>query len=202
MTSGYRFGMNETSNEELSREDGEIVDRLFPDVRLSTVSFGLVGDTRDDPFDPMRGRTLGIDGELAMRALGSQVGFAKVFAQGFLYRAVAGMSRLVFAAGGRLGVAWRFSHDPAGTPGDPLAERPIIDPALPISERFFAGGDTSVRGFAFDRLGHPLRRRRGHHRSDRLPAGRTRAARPEQRDPRAAHTGHRPRGVPGCRQRL
>ena len=156
MTAGYRFGMNETSNEELSREDGEIVDRLFPDVRLSTVSFGLVGDTRDDPFDPMRGRTLGIDGELAMRALGSQVGFAKVFAQGFLYRAVAGMSRLVFAAGGRLGVAWRFSHDPAGTPGDPLAERPIIDPALPISERFFAGGDTSVRGFAFDRLGHPF----------------------------------------------
>ncbi|MCY4030066.1 MAG: BamA/TamA family outer membrane protein [Acidobacteria bacterium] len=155
-TAGYRFGMNETSNEELSREDGEIVDRLFPDVRLSTVSFGLVRDTRDDPFEPMRGGTLSIDGELAMRAIGSQVGFAKVFAQGFLYRAAAGMSRLVFAAGGRLGVSWRFPHDPAGIPGDPLAERPIIDPALPISERFFAGGDTSVRGFAFDRLGHPF----------------------------------------------
>ena len=155
-TAGYRFGMNDTSNEELSREDGEIVDRLFPDVRLSTVSFGLVRDTRDDPFDPMRGGTLGVDGEVAMRAIGSQVGFAKLFAQGFLYRAVAGMSRLVFAAGGRLGAAWRFPHDPAGTPGDPLAERPIIDPALPISERFFAGGDTSVRGFAFDRLGHPF----------------------------------------------
>ena len=155
-TAGYRFGMNDTSNEVLSREDGDIVDRLFPDVRLSTVSFGLVRDTRDDPFDPMRGGTLGIDGEMAMRAIGSQVGFGKAFLQGFLYRAIAGMSRLVLAAGGRLGLAWKFPHYEASAPGDPLAERPLIDPGLPISERFFAGGDTSVRGFAYDRLGRPF----------------------------------------------
>ena len=155
-TAGYRFGTNETSNEELSREDGEIVDRLFPDVRLSTVSAGFVRDTRDDPFDPMRGSTLGVDGEVSMRAIGSQVGFAKLFVQGFLYRAVAGMSRFVFAAGGRLGLARRFEQDATSAPDDPLAERPLVDPPLPISERFFAGGDTSVRGFAFDRLGHPF----------------------------------------------
>ena len=109
-TVGYRFGMNDTSNEELSREDSDIVDRLFPDVRLSTLSFGQVRDTRDNPFDPTRGETLGFDAELAMRAIGSQVGFAKTFVQGFLYRLVAGMPRLVFAGGGRLGLAWKFPH--------------------------------------------------------------------------------------------
>ena len=160
-TAGYRFGMNDTSNEELGREDGDIVDRLFPDVRLSTLSFGQVRDTRDNPFDPTRGGTLGIDAEVAMRAIGSQVGFAKTFVQGFLYRTVAGMSRLVFAAGGRLGMAWKFPHYTASEPGDPLAERPLIDPGLPISERFFAGGDASVRGFAFDRLGQPFDREGG-----------------------------------------
>ena len=160
-TAGYRFGMNETSNEELTREDGDIVDRLFPDVRLSTISFGQVRDTRDSPFDPTRGGTFGIDAELALRAIGSQVGFAKTFLQGFIYRTVAGISRLVFAGGGRLGMAWKFPHYLAGSAGDPLTERPLIDPGLPISERFFAGGDTSVRGFAFDRLGQPFDREGG-----------------------------------------
>ncbi|MCE2514176.1 MAG: BamA/TamA family outer membrane protein [Acidobacteria bacterium] len=160
-TAGYRFGMNDTSNEQLSREDGDIVDRLFPDVRLSTFSFGQVLDTRDNPFDPSRGGTLGIDAEVALRAAGSQVGFAKTVLQGFLYRTVAGMSRLVFAGGARLGLAWKFPHYVAGSRDDPLAELPLIDPGLPISERFFAGGDTSVRGFAFDRLGQPFDRKGG-----------------------------------------
>ena len=155
-TVGYRFGMNETTNEELSREDSDIVDRLFPDVRLSTLSFGRVRDSRDDPFEPSRGGTFSYDVELASRAIGSQVGFLKAFAQGFLYRLVAGMPRLVFAGGGRLGLAWKFPHSVASEPNDPLTELPLHDPGLPISERFFAGGDTSVRGFAFDRLGRPF----------------------------------------------
>ena len=35
--------------------------------------------------------------------------------------------------------------------------QPIVDPVqdLPASERFFAGGDTTVRGFALDTLGTP-----------------------------------------------
>ena len=160
-TAGYRFGQNDTSNEELSREDGDIVDRLFPNVRLSSFSFGQVYDSRDNPFDPTRGGTLALDAEVALRAIGSQVGFAKTFVQGFLYRAVAGSSRVVFAGGGRLGLAWKFPQYLAGGPGNRLAEQPLIDPGLPVSERFFAGGDTSVRGFAFDRLGHPFDREGG-----------------------------------------
>ena len=38
---------------------------------------------------------------------------------------------------------------------------PVIEVALdlPASERFFAGGDTTVRGFALDQLGTPATRR-------------------------------------------
>ncbi len=39
-----------------------------------------------------------------------------------------------------------------GPGGQPQTEQ-VED--LPASERFFAGGDTTVRGFALDRLGEP-----------------------------------------------
>ena len=60
--------------------------------------------------------------------------------------------RLVFAGSARLGLATGFprtvvSQDDQG--------RPVVNVVdnLPQSERFFAGGDTTVRGFALDRLG-------------------------------------------------
>jgi outer membrane translocation and assembly module TamA len=68
----------------------------------------------------------------------------------------------VLATGARLGLAKGFPYttpalDENGNPipgpdGDPLTVT-ITD--LPASERFFAGGDTTVRGFALDRLGTP-----------------------------------------------
>jgi outer membrane translocation and assembly module TamA len=64
------------------------------------------------------------------------------------------------AAGARLGLAAGFSRevpevDASGAPvlgpdGEPVLAR--VDD-LPASERFFAGGDTTVRGFGLDQLG-------------------------------------------------
>jgi outer membrane translocation and assembly module TamA len=56
---------------------------------------------------------------------------------------VAGGRGIVLAAAGRLGLATAF-------PGDNVAEG---DNDLPASERFYAGGDTTIRGFALDRVG-------------------------------------------------
>ena len=39
--------------------------------------------------------------------------------------------------------------------GDPIPGPPIVVDDLPSSERFFAGGDTTIRGFALDRVGAP-----------------------------------------------
>ena len=157
----YRLGQNDASNKQLNPEDEPLVDRLFPEVLLSSFSAGVVRDTRDDPFDPTRGALVGVDGEIAARAIASEVGFAKTFLQSFIYRTVPGTARVVFAGGARLGLAYGFprtvevSLEPSGDRSGPVQsfEIDVSDPSLPISERYFAGGDTTVRGFALDRLG-------------------------------------------------
>jgi outer membrane protein assembly complex protein YaeT len=143
---GYTYGQNRVTNEQLQPEDRPLVDRLFPEVTLSSFSSVLVRDTRDDPLDTTSGSLLGVDGKVAFHAIGSAVGFAKTTLQGFLYRRLPG--DLVFAAGVRLGLARGFSH--TVDTGESIS---VPIEALPASERFFAGGDTTVRGFALDRLG-------------------------------------------------
>lgn len=157
----YGFGRTELYNARVAPEDQLSVDRLFPQVRLSSVSTSVVLDTRDDPLDPKRGAFASIDGEFAGRSIGSEVGFNKTYMQGFLYRQF-GASPFVLAGGARLGVARGLPRDVPrlGDDGQPLVDpdgTPIIDVVrdLPASERFFAGGDSTVRGFTLDRLGAP-----------------------------------------------
>ena len=160
----YGFGQNDTSNKELDPELEPLVDRLFPEVRLSSVSGAIFRDTRDDEIDPRHGNLLSVDAEIAARAIGSQVGFAKTFMQGFIYRPVPGLGPVVFAGAARLGLAVGFPRGEELIPEVPLdpelgdlnASPQVFEfQALPLSERFFAGGDTTVRGFALDRLGVP-----------------------------------------------
>ncbi len=140
---GYTYGQNRVTNAQIQTEDVPLVDRLFPTVTLSIFSGGLIRDTRDDPLDPTGGALLGIDGKAAFRRIGSEVGFAKATLQGFFYHRLPG--DVVFAAGARLGLARGFKLE--------LENEEQFIQELPASERFFAGGDTTVRGFALDRLG-------------------------------------------------
>ena len=166
-SAAYTWGKNDTSNIQLNPEDVPLVDRLFEKVRLSAFMGSIVRDTRDDVVDPAAGEMFSVDGKVAARGIGSEVGFAKMFLQAFAYRRLPGVRRVVVAAGARVGLAVGFRRlsAPAASrsPGRALddlassvagaeAQRPL----LPISERFFAGGDTTVRGFAFDRLGIPI----------------------------------------------
>jgi outer membrane protein insertion porin family len=146
--------------ERFDPEDKPLIDRLFPQLRLSTVSGAIFRDTRDDPLGPSRGALIGIDTDLAARAIGSEVGFVKVFTQGFAYRRLPGRRGVVFAGGARLGLANGFDRavaqlDENGNPVIGPDGQPVIEVVsdLPASERFFAGGDTSVRGYALDSLG-------------------------------------------------
>jgi outer membrane translocation and assembly module TamA len=77
-----------------------------------------------------------------MRAIGSEVGFVRTFAQAYLYRQLPVRRRTVVAFGARLGAARGFERI--------KDDQAVSD--LPASERFFAGGDTTVRGFSLDRL--------------------------------------------------
>lgn len=145
------------SNVRVAEKDQLLVDRLFPRVRLSMFSLSLLRDTRDDALSPGAGAVLGVDGDLAARAVGSQFGFAKTLLQAYGYRRVS--PRLVMAGGARLGMLRGFVRtavvtDDQGNPiyvdGQPLTAR-VED--VHVSQRFFAGGSTSVRGWELDRLG-------------------------------------------------
>jgi outer membrane translocation and assembly module TamA len=113
-------------------------------VRLSKISASLIRDDRNDLLDPSRGTLVIVDGELAARAIGSEVGFVQTYLQGFYYRQLPVPRRVVLALGARVGAAHGFARELNGVQ--------VQD--LPASERFFAGGDTSVRGFSLDRLGN------------------------------------------------
>ena len=113
-------------------------------MRIAKVSGSIIRDSRDDPLDASRGSLFIVNADLAARALGSEVGFIKTFAQGFFYRQLPTPRRLVLALGARVGAAHGFLRTVEGE----------VVQDLPASERFFAGGDTSVRGFSLDRLGN------------------------------------------------
>ncbi len=150
----YAFGTTRTFDEQLDPADQARIDRLFPQVRLSGFGGAISRDTRDDVLDPTRGTFLSADGSVAARALGGQVGFMKSYIQGLWFQRVPVKPRVIFASRLAIGLADGFERVlPAiDAEGNPTTE--IVDD-LPASERFFAGGDTSVRGFALDTVGAP-----------------------------------------------
>jgi outer membrane protein assembly factor BamA len=147
----YAFGRTRLFNELIAPDEQLDVDKVFPRVRLSSFSASLVRNTRNDDLDPTRGTLFTVDGTLAARAIGSEVGFAKTLVQAFVYQQLPILSRPVLAAGARLGLATGFPQlvpDPNGS-----GQLVSLPQDLPASERFFAGGDTTVRGFPLDGLG-------------------------------------------------
>jgi outer membrane protein insertion porin family len=157
----YAYLRTELFDERFRPEERLLIDRAFPQLRLSMLSPALMRDTRDDPLDPAIGALMTVEGHLAVRAIASQVGFGRTLMQGFFYRPVHGR-RVVLAGGVRLGLATGFPRGLVRTDetGDPVIGpdgQPIVDVVreIPASERFFAGGHTTVRGFTFDLLGQP-----------------------------------------------
>jgi outer membrane protein insertion porin family len=145
-----RYGIDHTLllNIRTNLANQSTIDRLFPQVRLSSFASSMIRDTRLDPLEPTSGSLIGTDAELAARSIGSQVGFFKTFVQGFTYRRLRS-SPTVVVFGARVGLATGF---PRTVMRD--GQTTIVDD-LPASERFFAGGDTTVRGFTLDLLGTP-----------------------------------------------
>ena len=123
-----------------------------PTLRLSSIAASAVHDTRDAPFDPSRGHSLSGEVQFFGSALGSQADFVKMYAQIYRFKTI--FPKTVWAQALRAGAAVPFgvSKDGASlTCTESTA--PVADSGVPPSERFFAGGDTTVRGFERDRLG-------------------------------------------------
>jgi outer membrane protein insertion porin family len=116
------------------------VDRQFRSTTFSGPSASLVNDTRDDPLDPRRGRFIGADVQASHAVLGGDT-FLKGYLQAASYQRL--NARATLALSGRLGLGRTFGVDQTLR--------------LPLPDRFFAGGDYSLRGFAVDRAGPLLR---------------------------------------------
>ncbi len=115
--------------------------KLIPEdegrVTIGSINLSVERDSRVDPFNPTGGSVNGILFKDAAFSLGSDVQFFKVTLQSSWYIPVTRW--LVLALSGRGGFAKNF--------GETLA--------VPISERFFLGGRSSVRGYEQDSLGIP-----------------------------------------------
>ncbi len=105
------------------------------DVQLGNVAFALVRNTRDDIFAPTRGGLASAELSLFGPVLLSEETFAKLFLRGAFTKTYP--NEVSLSGGVRLGVAAPLG----GT------ER------VPLSERYFAGGESTLRGFARDSVG-------------------------------------------------
>jgi outer membrane protein insertion porin family len=139
---------------DVKSEDTRLIDQLFPQVRLASFSGSVTRDGRDNLTEPGSGQYLSVSGQLAAQRIGSEVGFAKTFVTAQSFRTLPGGNRFVLAGQARLGLANGFGRTVQVEGPNGEVEFEVIDD-LPASERFYGGGDTTVRGFALDTLGTP-----------------------------------------------
>jgi outer membrane protein insertion porin family len=127
----YRFDQTRVSQLQVDIDE---IDRRFRNTRISALSLASVTDRRDDPLNPRNGQFRILDVEWSANALGTEAPYLKGLAQQFFYFH---MPRdMVAAVGLRLGMGQTYRED--------------RDALLPIAERFFAGGATTLRGFSLD----------------------------------------------------
>jgi outer membrane protein assembly complex protein YaeT len=114
--------------------------RANPDVegviQIARLASSFISDSRDDLLDPRRGVFSTSTFQIASRAWGSEVNFLSFFNQNNFHRP-SGRATLAFSE--RIGLKIPYGQ---------TAE-------LPITERYFAGGSTSLRGFGLDEAGPP-----------------------------------------------
>ena len=151
-----------------------IKDLLRPDerIRISGVGATFVRDTRRNcsvkyslldliargeqtepcrynASDPTNGSYVTADYNVSFNLLGANIGFQKFQASYNYYYTFPGIRSTTLAARGIIGLGHVFSG------GDRFnnAQFPSLNGLLPISERFYAGGSNTLRGFNFDEAG-------------------------------------------------
>jgi outer membrane protein insertion porin family len=146
ITAGFEKKLSETIKSELFYEFSLVnTFDVKPDVILSKedtgtliisgLRLGIIYDTRDNPFNPQRGIFSGISVKFTSPVFLSETDFLKLSFYGDFFQKIT--EGIVFASSLRGGVAQGFFQTNE----------------LPIVERFFLGGSTTVRGYAQDTLG-------------------------------------------------
>lgn len=126
----YKFERVDLANVQVIAD----VEREDSPRSLSTFSVAYISDTRDDYLDPTKGFFTSTDFGITTRFLGSN-NYVSFFSQNSYFRRMP--KSLLMAAALRIGLARPYGRDTE----------------IPISERFFAGGASILRGFETDYAG-------------------------------------------------
>jgi outer membrane protein insertion porin family len=94
-------------------------------------------DRRNSPSDPTRGDFETVDVDLAAKEIGSHTNFIHVYLQNSTYTPIG--RHFVFARSTRFGIQTPYGNS--------------VSWDIPLPERFFAGGGTSLRGFGLNQAG-------------------------------------------------
>jgi outer membrane protein insertion porin family len=106
-------------------------------TEVSEFDVNWLRDRRNSVSEPSRGDFENVDVSLATRGIGSSANFLRVYLQNSTYHPLA--RRLVFARSTRFGIQTPYGKS--------------ISSDIPLPERFFAGGGTSLRGFGLNQAG-------------------------------------------------
>jgi len=116
---------------------------------VSQFGISWVRDTRDNPADASKGTLNSADFGLADTYFGSSASFAHFLYQNSSYYPI--KKRFSFARSIRFGVLNPYRDTVSLT--FPAPTGPSLPQVIPLPERFFAGGGTSLRGFALNQAG-------------------------------------------------
>src|SRR5713226_137943 len=154
----YRYAFRRVSVSNLKILSEEVP--LFNQPTLVS-QFGITWfrDSRDNPADASKGSFNSADLGDADTGFGSSASFLRFFFQNSTYYPI--KRRFSFARSTRLGLLVPYRDTvslafPAPTPGQCVAGTAPSGPTptiIPLPERFFAGGGTSLRGFALNQAG-------------------------------------------------
>ncbi len=144
----YRYAFREVRVSNLNIPSDEIP--LFNQPTLVS-QFGVTWfrDTRDNPADATKGSFNSADVSIADTKIGSSASFARFFFQNSTYTPIKrGWS---FARSTRIGMLQPYRNTVSLT--FPAPTTPPLPEVIPLPERFFAGGGTSLRGIALNQAG-------------------------------------------------
>ena len=116
---------------------------------VSQFSTTWVHDTRDNPADATKGWLNSADFGIADTSIGSSASFLRFLYQNSSYHPI--KRRFSFARSVRIGILTPFRDTVSLTFPAPTQEP--LPQVIPLPERFFAGGGTSLRGFALNQAG-------------------------------------------------
>jgi outer membrane protein assembly complex protein YaeT len=106
-------------------------------TEVSEFDVAWVRDRRNSVSDPSRGDFENVDVSMAIKSLASSANFIRVYLQNSTYHPIG--RRLVFARSARFGIQTPYGSS--------------VSSDIPLPERFFAGGGTSLRGFGLNQAG-------------------------------------------------